>query len=227
MNAASDEPLGLTVHSMPSPNQALDGAEGRRTVVGRWKMIAVMLMCAAPVIASYFTYYVIRPEGRSVYGVLIDPQRELPRLTATDRNGAPVDIATLKGQWLLVAVADAACDALCEQQLYLQRQLRESLGREKDRMDRVWLVSDAAPVPERLNNGLHGATVLRVPADQLARWLAPVSGHTLAEHLYVVDPMGNWMMRFPARMDAAGASRAKRDIDRLLRASSSWDEPGR
>jgi len=227
MNAASDEPLGLTVHSMPSPNQALDGAEGRRTVVGRWKMIAVMLMCAAPVIASYFTYYVIRPEGRSVYGVLIDPQRELPKLTATDRNGAPVDIATLKGQWLLVAVADAACDALCEQQLYLQRQLRESLGREKDRMDRVWLVSDAAPVPERLNNGLRGATVLRVPADQLARWLAPVSGHTLAEHLYVVDPMGNWMMRFPARMDAAGASRAKRDIDRLLRASSSWDEPGR
>jgi streptogramin lyase len=227
MNAASDEPLGLTVHSMPSPNQALAGAEGRRTAVGRWKMIAVMLMCAAPVIASYFTYYVIRPEGRSVYGVLIDPQRELPKLTATDRNGAPVDIATLKGQWLLVAVADAACDALCEQQLYLQRQLRESLGREKDRMDRVWLVSDAAPVPERLNNGLHGATVLRVPADQLAKWLAPVSGHTLAEHLYVVDPMGNWMMRFPARMDAAGASRAKRDIDRLLRASSSWDEPGR
>ena len=225
--AASDEPLGLTVHSMPSPNQALDGAEGRRTVVGRWKMIAVMLMCAAPVIASYFTYYVIRPEGRSVYGELIDPQHELPKLTALDRNGAPVDFATLKGQWLLVAVADAACNALCEQQLYLQRQLRESLGREKDRMDRVWLVSDAAPVPDRLDNGLRGATVLCVPADQIAKWLAPVSGHTLAEHLYVVDPMGNWMMRFPARMDAAGASRAKRDIDRLLRASASWDEPGR
>jgi hypothetical protein len=227
MAATSDEPLGLTVHSMPSPGQALDEAESRRTVHGRWKMIAVLLMCAAPVIASYFTYYVIRPEGRSVYGELIDPQREMPRLTATDRSGASVELATLKGQWLLVAVADAACDALCEQQLYLQRQLRESLGREKDRLDRVWLVSDAAPVPERLTNGLHGATVLRVPADQLARWLAPVQGHALAEHLYVVDPMGNWMMRFPARMDAAGASRAKRDIDRLLRASSSWDEAGR
>ena len=227
MQAASDEPLGMTVHSMPSPNQALDGAEGRRTAVGRWKMIAVMLMCAAPVIASYFTYYVIRPEGRSAYGELIDPQRTLPVLAATDRNGSPVDLSTLKGQWLLVAVADAACDALCEQQLYLQRQLRESLGREKDRLDRVWLVSDAAPVPARLDQGLHGATVLRVPAAQLATWLAPVSGHALAEHLYVVDPMGNWMMRFPARMDAKGASRAKRDLDRLLRASASWDEPGR
>ena len=225
--AASDEPLGLTVHSMPSPNQALDGAEGRRTVVGRWKMIAVMLMCAAPVIASYFTYYVIRPEGRSVYGELIDPQHELPKLTALDRNGAPVDFATLKGQWLLVAVADAACNALCEQQLYLQRQLRESLGREKDRMDRVWLVSDDAPIPPRLDNGLHGATVLRVPADRLAAWLAPVAGHALAEHFFVVDPQGNWMMRFPARMDTEGAGRAKRDLERLLRASSSWDEPGR
>jgi hypothetical protein len=65
MNAASDEPLGLTVHSMPRPT-ALDGAEGASArPSGRWKMLVVMLMCAAPVIASYFTYYVIRPEGRA------------------------------------------------------------------------------------------------------------------------------------------------------------------
>jgi hypothetical protein len=225
MQAASDEPLGLTVHSMPSPNQALDGAEGRRTVVGRWKMIAVMLMCAAPVIASYFTYYVIRPEGRSVYGELIDPQRVLPAFTATDRNGAPVDFTTLKGQWLLVAVAGAACDALCEQQLYLQRQLRESLGREKDRLDRVWLVSDEAAIPQALGAALQGATVLRVAG--LEQWLQPAAGQKLADHLYVVDPIGNWMMRFPANMDAAGAAQAKRDLERLLRASNSWDKAGR
>ncbi len=223
----ADEPLGLTVHSMPSPRQALDGAEGRRTVYGRWKMILVMLCCAAPVIASYFTYYVIRPEGRRVYGELIDPQRTMPELTATSREGAPVRLSTLKGQWLLVTVADAGCDGLCEQQLYLQRQLRESLGREKDRIDRVWLVSDADPIPARLDHGLRGATVLRVPAAQLAQWLAPAPGHALDEHFFVVDPMGNWMMRFPARMDTAGAGRAKRDLERLLRASASWDEPGR
>ena len=225
----ADEPLALTVHSMPSP-QTAEGVEGggaRRTVSGRWKMIAVMLCCAAPVVASYFTYYVVRPEGRSVYGELIDPQRTLPALSAVGRDGARVDLQSLKGQWLLVAVADAACNSLCEQQLYFQRQLRESLGREKDRLDRVWLVSDAAPIPERLDNGLRGATVLRVPAADLAKWLAPSAGHALGEHLYVVDPMGNWMMRFPARMDAKGATRAKRDLDRLLRASASWDEPGR
>ena len=227
LQGAADEPLGLTVHSMPSPRQALASAEGRRTVLGRWKMIIVLLCCAAPVIASYFTYYVIRPEGRSVYGELVDPQRPVPNITGTSPDGARVSLTALKGQWLLVAVADAACDARCEQQLYLQRQLRESLGREKERVDRVWFVSDAAPIPARLEAGLRGATVVRVPADQIAQWLAPSAGRALADHLYVVDPMGNWMMRFPARMDAAGASRAKRDLERLLRASASWDEPGR
>ena len=213
---------------MPTPREALGGQEqARRTALGRWKMIAVLLCCAAPVIASYFTYYVIRPEGRRVYGELIDPQRELPAVTARTPGGSVVDLRSLKGQWLLVAVADAACDALCEQQLYLQRQLRESLGREKDRLDRVWLVSDEAPVPERLANALHDATVLRVPAAQLAQWLAPQAGHALVEHFFVVDPMGHWMMRFPARMDVPGAAKAKRDLERLLRASSSWDNAGR
>jgi hypothetical protein len=227
LQAAADEPLGLTVHSMPSPRQALARAEGRRTVLGRWKMIIVLLCCAAPVVASYFTYYVIRPEGRSVYGELIDPQRPMPNIAGTLPDGTKTLLPALKGQWLLVAVADAACDAVCEQQLYLQRQLRESLGREKERVDRVWIVSDATPIPPRLEGALRGATVVRVPAEQIAQWLAPSDGHVLADHLYVVDPMGNWMMRFPARMDTAGASRAKRDLDRLLRASASWDKPGR
>ena len=226
--AVADEPLGLTVHSLPTPQQAMQGADPvRRTRVGRWKMIAVLLCCAAPVIASYFTYYVIRPEGRSVFGQLIDPQRPTPSIAARTLAGEPVNLQGLKGQWLIVAVADAACNALCEQQLYLQRQLREVVGREKDRIDRVWLVTDDAPVPERLSDGLHGASVLRVSREALAQWLQPEAGHTLAEHLFVVDPMGNWMMRYPAGMDAKTAAKAKRDIDRLLRASSSWDNAGR
>lgn len=226
--AVVDQPLGLTVHELPTPQQAMKEADPvRRTRVGRWKMIAVLICCAAPVIASYFTYYVIRPDGRSVFGQLIDPQRPTPALEGRTLAGDAVNLQSLKGQWLIVAVADAACDALCEQQLYLQRQLREVVGREKDRIDRVWLVTDEAAVPERLGNGLYGATVLRVPADRLAQWLQPETGHTLSEHLYVVDPMGNWMMRYPAAMDAKMAAKAKRDIERLLRASSSWDNAGR
>ena len=58
-------------------------------------------------------------------------------------------------------------------------------------------------------------------------WLSPAAGQQLQDHLYVIDPMGNWMMRFPANMDVASASKAKKDLERLLRASSSWDQAGR
>ncbi len=223
---ADDQPLGLTVHSLPTPEQAVAG-DGARTVSGRWKMIAVLLVCAAPVVASYFTYYVVRPEGRRNFGELVNPQRPLPDQTGASIDGVTVNLRTLKGQWLLVSVAGGACDAACQKHLYLQRQLREGLGKDKDRVDWVWLVSDNTPVPEALRPALKGATVLRVPEPQLGAWLAPAPEHRLADHLYLVDPIGNWMMRFPAGLDAAAAAKAKRDIERVLRASASWDTAGR
>jgi hypothetical protein len=198
-----------------------------RVVQGRWRLVLLMLVCAAPVIASYFTYYVVRPDARRNFGELIQPQRSVPALTATTLDGQPVALSTLKGQWLLVSVGSGACGATCEQQLYLQRQLRESLGKEKERVDRVWFVTDAQTLPAALQEGLSGATVLRVPLAQLTQWLEPATGHALTEHLYVVDPMGNWMMRFPAQLDLASAAKAKRDLERLLRASASWDPAGR
>ncbi|MEY4653167.1 MAG: hypothetical protein RI884_1748 [Pseudomonadota bacterium] len=214
------------MHSLPSPDGAAQG-DARRTVSGRWKMLAVLLVCAAPVIASYFTYYVVRPEGRRNFGVLVEPQRPVPALASTPLSGPPLTLDRLKGQWLLVSVSGGACDAACENHLYLQRQLRESLGKDKDRLDRVWLVTDAEPVREALRPALSEATVLRVDAAALAQWLQPAAGQSLANHLYVVDPMGNFMMRFPAGLDREGAARAKRDLERLMRASASWDQAGR
>ena len=196
--------------------------------MGRWQLLGLLLVCAAPVVASYFTYYVIRPEGRRNFGELMVPQRPMPadaQLATLD--GQPRSLGELRGQWLLLSVAGGACDADCRNNLYLQRQLREGLGREKERLDWVWLVSDAAALPADIAPALAQATVLRADGGMLAAWLAPEAGHALAEHLYVVDPGGNWMMRFPARMDGAGAAQARRDLDRLLRASSSWDQAGR
>lgn len=221
-----DEPLGLTVHSLPAP-EAMD-VHARRTRAGRWKMLGLALVCAAPVLASYFSYYVLRPEGRTAYGTLIEPQRPIPEgASGADLNGQPFALASLKGQWLLVSVGGGACDARCESNLYLQRQLRESLGRDKDRMDRVWLVSDGVRVPEALRPALSQATVVRVPLDVLNTWLKAQDGHALSDHLYVVDPQGHWMMRFPPALDTAGAAKAKRDLTRLMRASASWDKAGR
>jgi hypothetical protein len=215
------ESLSLTVHELPagvSPDAA------RRS--GRIKMLLLLAICAAPVVASYLTYYVWRPEGRSNYGVLVTP-RPLPAadaLALRTEQGQAVDPQTLRGQWLLVSVGDGACDAQCEQLLYAQRQLRESLGKEKSRVDRVWFVTGDAPVRPALLPALAQATVLHVPREALGHWLQADTGHALEQQLYLVDPMGNWMMRFPARFDPA---RVKKDLERLLRAAASWDLPGR
>ena len=105
----ADQPLGLTIHSMPSPQRAL-GAQGRSTARGRWKMLLVFLVCAAPVVASYFTYYVIRPEGRRNFGELIEPQRPLPDIASVSLAGQPGNLRALKGQWLLLSVSSGACN---------------------------------------------------------------------------------------------------------------------
>lgn len=219
------EALSFTVHSMPVPVTAVRRA---RVLGGRWRLLLVLLACAAPVIASYFTYYVIRPEGRTNYGALILPTRELPAdLGLRGLDGGAVPPAALRGQWLLVVVGPSGCDAACEERLYMQRQLREMVGRERDRIDRVWLLTDdgqPAPALRQAIEATGPVWLLRADAQALARWLAPAPGQALGDHLYVVDPMGQWMMRMPADPEP---QRVKRDLEKLLRASSSWDRAGR
>lgn len=221
--SSAPQPLGLTVHSLPDAREHAQA----RTRSGRWKMLIVLLLCAAPVVASYFTYYVIRPEGRSSFGALIEPQRPMPQVHVQRLDGRVEPLASLKGQWLLVSAAGGACSARCAEHLYLQRQLRESLGREKERLDWVWLVTDDVAPAAALEPALQQGQVVRLPHAQAQQWLQPQDGHALEDHLYVVDPQGHWMMRLPAGLDRSTAGRAKRDLERLLRASASWDQPGR
>lgn len=221
--AAPAEALSFAVHSMPAPVLA----DERRTRAGRVKMLALFAMCAAPVVASYFTYFVIRPDTTSNYSELITPTRAMPDLPLKDLQGKSVSASSLEGQWLLVVVASGRCDEGCEGLLFLQRQLRETLGRDKARVDKLWLVSDDLALRPEVVKAISLGTparVLRVPREALSRWLAPAAGHSLEQHLYVVDPMGHWMMRAPANPEPA---KLKSDIEKLLRASASWDLPGR
>jgi hypothetical protein len=222
--AREAEALRMTVYDLAkTPSQA----DPRRTRLGRLKMLAVLAVCAAPVVASYLTYFVIKPDGRSNYGNLIQPTRSIPDVALQALDGQAVRATSLKGQWLLVVVGPSSCDAACEKRLFAQRQLREMLGRERDRLDKVWLVTDAGqPAPALLAamRAQPEVTLLRWPESELSRWLAPDAGQALQDHLYLVDPMGEWMMRFPVAFDPA---KVKRDIDRVMRASGFWDRAGR
>lgn len=220
------KPIGLTVYDLPTETSS-SLSESSRTRGGRMYMMLVLLACAAPVLLSYLTYYVIRPEGRVHHGELIEPQRSLPAWSAKDLQAKEIPLPSLKGQWLLVAVGSGECNEKCERLLFVQRQLHKLLNKESDRLDRVWLVTNQAEPKKELLSAIEGATVLRVPSDQLSQWLAPANGRALEEHLYLVDPMGNWMMRFNYPEDAKTVVDMKRDLERLMRASVSWDKPGR
>ncbi len=220
----SDEVLGLAVHSLPTPG----GAAGS-VLSGRLKLLAILVACSLPVLVAYFVFYVVRPQGEASFGELITPVRPVPVAQAMGLDGVSRPLPSLKAQWLLVKVDGAACVQDCQKQLTVLRQFRLMLGKDMDRIDWLWLINDQASVDPKLAASLthDSATVLRVDADTLNAWLPAPADKSQNDYIFVVDPMGNTMMRFPSRLDSAGAAKAKRDMEHLLRASLSWDPPGR
>ncbi len=223
----SAEGLMLTVHPMPSAQVEATPADAGQRRNGRLRMLLVLAACAAPVIASYVTYFYVRPEGRTNYAEFVAPSRAWPAaIPLKDAQGTAVEPSIWRRQWTLVVFARGACDAACEKLIYTQRQLREMLGRERERLDKVVILIDDTELEPKLAVALAAtpaARVLKAPGAQLAAWLGTTT-EDLPARLYLVDPMGEWVMRTPTTPDPA---KFKRDLERLLRASASWDRAGR
>ena len=197
--------------------------ESGRRQSGRWKLLAVLFVCAAPLIFSYLTYYVIKPSGRTNYGALIDPrQYPIPDLKATTLDGKPSGLDAYKGKWLLVRVGPAECDDACRKQLFAMRQLRLMQGKEMERVERIWLITDDAPLNTMLMREYDGTRLLRVQRDAVLKWLPVEQGGSATAHMFMIDPLGNLMMRFPkdAAESTENAAKVKKDIGKLLKASA-------
>jgi hypothetical protein len=164
--------------------------------VTRLKLAGIFLACAAPFALAWMAYVFGWASGTTAnYGELIAPR---------PLAGAPFE--ALRGKWVLVTADAAACGAGCENNLYLMRQVRRAQGKDMGRIERLWLLADAATPRPELLAAIDGT---RVAAYRDA---AIPSGS-----IYLIDPLGNLMMRFPR--DADG-SRMIRDLQRLLKASS-------
>jgi hypothetical protein len=169
---------------------------------GRWKLALLALFFLLPVGASYLIWWLdLAPGAAGNYGTLL-----APRPVALPQAG------DLKGKWVLVQFDGGACDASCERKLYFMRQVRRAQGKEMQRVARLWLLTDAVQPGPALLAAIEGTVV------------APRSGAAdfppepdLTGHIYLVDPLGNLMMRFPRDPEPA---RVIKDIQRLLRASS-------
>jgi hypothetical protein len=164
----------------------------------RLKLLLLFLACAAPFILGWGAWHFGWGTGQpGNYGELIEP-----RLL----QGPAFEAA--RGKWLLVSFDAAACDAHCEKKLYYMRQVRTAQGKEQGRIERLWILTDAGTPRPQLAAAFEGTRIARGETDAFP-------GNPV-DHVYLVDPLGNLMMRFPRDPDP---SRMLKDLQRLLRYS--------
>jgi cytochrome oxidase Cu insertion factor (SCO1/SenC/PrrC family) len=169
----------------------------------RVKLLLLAAACALPFAAAWVVYLLdLAPGARSNYGELLPPQLS---------RGAALEL--LRGKWVLVSFDAAACDAYCERKLYLIRQIRRAQGKEQGRVEKLWLVTDGGVPSTALRAALEDTRVANADAASLPAFPA---GASVRDHIYLVDPIGNVMLRFPRDPDP---SRMLKDVSRLLKYS--------
>lgn len=178
--------------------------------MSRAKLIFIFSLFALPVLASYLTYYFWQPSGRKNYGELI---AQVGLKDGRDQTGQIISAQDFKGKWTLVYVGSGTCDKRCETLLYYMRQVRSAQGPERDRINRLWMVTDRSEPAAALLAQHPGLKVVRT---QDPAFLGQFAGAESGIHIYMVDPLGNLMMRFPANPDP---SRMIKDLKQLLKAS--------
>lgn len=202
--------------SMPTDSTPQGSSRGRRRrTLPLWILIAV---CVAPVIASYLAYYVFDFDARSNHGELIEPQRDVPAWSLRALNGEAFDPARLRGKWTMVSIGSGACDEACAKRLFVMRQVRATTGKERDRVERVWIATDARTPRAELIAAQEGLRMLRADDAGAVRAFfdAATDGQPSEDFIYMIDPLGHLMMRWPKDVDPKGMIK---DVSRLLRAS--------
>ncbi|RCS56887.1 cytochrome C oxidase subunit I [Parvibium lacunae] len=185
----------------------------------------MLLVCLAPVLASYIAYYGLfgwRPlGGQTNYGTLIEPQRPLQGsgLQWEKLGGGELDWRHWQGKWIMVAIDSGECLEACAEKLYAMRQIRLTTNQEQERIERLWLVNDAKPISTEILRAYDGMHVARAQASQLATFFPVDAGGQVSDGIYLIDPLGNLMMRFPKQ---ANLNRMKKDVNKLLKVTSGW-----
>jgi hypothetical protein len=165
-----------------------------------------------PLVLAFLMYYggAWRPGGRTNHGELILPARALPRVSAVYRP------ETFTHTWSLVYIGDGACDAACQNALFVMRQTRLTLNNDMHRVQRVFLATASMPAKEFLAREHAGLIVINATADAAPRLLNEFPAKDRADSIYIVDPLGNLMERFDARSNPRGLHD---DLTKLLKLS--------
>lgn len=190
-------------------------------------LLAMVAIFAAPVIAAWFFYLnpQFLPAGRTNKGELIDPVVHLSTSIALwTPAGDLLERSLLDGKWTLVYLAGGECGDACLDRLVAIRQIRLALGESALSVERLLVMTDpaagdtATEMGARLD-GMQVALTDEAGGRQLLETLAQEKPQTALDRVYILDPMGNLMMRYS---QDAPAKDTLEDMERLLAASKNW-----
>ena len=184
---------------------------------GRQQFLLLAALFFAPLIAAVLLYFVLpdlQPDTRTNYGELITPARPLPDAPLLDADGAEAANEVLRGRWSFIFVGGIDCDDACAEKLYQIRQIRTLLNEKRQRVQRVYLAPDVAALAAARQRLAEQHPDLRYFADTPRADYRRFFGSEDARALYLVDPLGNWLMRYPGDADSKGILK---DIKKLLR----------
>jgi len=179
----------------------------------RRKLILLAVLMGAPLILSYLFYFWGTPSSSVNYGELIEV-RPLPDEDLRNLNGATFRLGQLRGKWVMLQLDSGVCEEPCRKKLYYLRQVRLTQGPEMDRIERVWLIDDGKMPEIGIRQEYTGTWLIDAKHSELLKAF-PATG-SARDHIYLIDPLGNLMMRFPKDADP---SRMVKDLKRLLKIS--------
>ncbi len=172
--------------------------------INRYMPLIIAAVFIAPMLTAWIAHTAWHPKLMN-YGELVES--DAPTFNELhDAAGHPVGLDSMHGKWLLVTVTEGICDAGCQHNVYLARQVRLAQGRDQSRISRVLISS--GPSVETKDSELRS---LYSSAANLHRMTAGVSSRT-----YIVDPHGLAVLRFP---EQPKGKEMIRDLHRLLQAS--------
>lgn len=203
---------------MTMNNTTAEYAQAPSRTRSRVIFLAILAVFFGPMLVAYLMFVNLQwaPEHHTNHGELIEPVRPLTHLSLRDENAQVFGEDFWRHRWTLVYVGGGPCDLYCETALFKMRQARLSLGRDADRVQRLYLLSGA--VGERLAGLLpaHKGMVLASPLDAASSEAQGVFGEPARGALYLVDPMGNLMLRYDEDSTTKGI---QKDLKRLLKVS--------
>ena len=171
-----------------------------------------------PLVASFYMYYGSdwRPVASTEHGELYRPARPLPQAELRDSKGNVGPVKPFNEKWSLVYVGSGACDDLCKSSLYFMRQTRLSLNNEMTRVNRFFLATSACCDNAFLDREHPGLVTLDASGPEGAALVAAFPTTDRERSLYVVDPLGNLVMRYDTRENPKGLLD---DLKKLLKLS--------